>query len=142
MKRLIFLVLFTIAAYVVVLTCIVSCANMGSGPDGGPYDETPPRIVGMTAPSQVASGMATKGKKKKHQSTKFSLSFSELITIDNPTENVIVSPPQIEIPNIQAIGKKITVELLDSLKPNTTYTVDFSDAIKDNNEGNPHGHFT
>lgn len=142
MKRLIFLVLFTIAAYVVVLTCIVSCANMGSGPDGGPYDETPPRIVGMTAPSQVASGMATKGKKKKHQSTKFSLSFSELITIDNPTENVIVSPPQIEIPNIQAIGKKITVELLDSLKPNTTYTVDFSDAIKDNNEGNPLGHFT
>lgn len=141
MKRLLFLVAFIIAAYVVVLTCIVSCANMGSGPDGGPYDETPPRIVGMTAPSQVASGAATKGKKK-HKSTKFQLLFSELVTIENATENVIVSPPQIEMPNIQAVGRKITVELLDSLKPNTTYTVDFSDAIKDNNEGNPLGHFT
>ena len=38
---------------------------MGSGPDGGPYDETPPRIVGMTPPSQVASGAATGKKKKK-----------------------------------------------------------------------------
>ena len=140
MKRLLFLVTFIIAAYAIVLTCIVSCANMGSGPDGGPYDETPPRIVGMTAPTQVASGAATKG--KKHKSTKFQLLFSELVTIENATENVIVSPPQIEMPNIQAVGKKITVELLDSLKPNTTYTVDFSDAIKDNNEGNPLGHFT
>lgn len=141
MKRLFLLIAFTIAAYIVVLTCIVSCANMGSGPDGGPYDETPPRIVGMTSPSQVASGSATKSKKK-HKSTKFHLLFSELVTIDNPSENVIVSPPQIEMPNIQAVGKKITVELLDSLKPNTTYTVDFSDAIKDNNEGNPLGHYT
>lgn len=141
MKRLLFLVIFTIAAYITVLTCVVSCANMGSGPDGGPYDETPPRIVGMTPPSQVASGAAT-GKKKKKESTKFSLLFSELVTIDNPSENVIVSPPQIEMPNIQAVGRRINVELLDSLKPNTTYTVDFSDAIKDNNEGNPLGHFT
>ena len=141
MKRLLFLVIFTIAAYVTVLTCIVSCANTGSGPDGGPYDETPPRIVGMTPPSQVASGTAT-GKKKKNQSTKFSLLFSELVTIENATENVIVSPPQIEVPNIQAVGRRINVELLDSLKPNTTYTIDFSDAIKDSNEGNPLGHFT
>lgn len=141
MKRLVILILFTLVAYVVVLTCVVSCANMGSGPDGGPYDETPPRIVSMTAPSQVASGAATSGKKKR-KTTKFSLSFSELVTIDNPMENVIVSPPQIEMPNIQAVGKKINVELIDSLKPNTTYTVDFSDAIKDNNEGNPLGHFT
>lgn len=144
MKRLILLVIFTIAAYVTVLTCVVSCANMGAGPDGGPYDETPPRIVGMTPPSQVAGSAtdAKAGKKKKHPSTKFSLLFSELVTIENATENVIVSPPQIEIPNIQAVGKRINVELLDSLKPNTTYTIDFSDAIKDNNEGNPLGHFT
>lgn len=141
MKRLFFLVSFIILCYVVVLTCIVSCANMGSGPDGGPYDETPPTIVGMTPPSQVATG-TTAGKRKKHNSTKFALMFSELVTIDNPSENVIVSPPQIEMPNIQAVGKKITVELLDSLKPETTYTIDFSDAIKDNNEGNPLGHFT
>lgn len=143
MKRLLFIVAFTLAAYVIVLLCVVGCANMGAGPDGGPYDETPPRIVGMTTPSQVASGNAAiGGRKKKHKSTKFQLMFSELIQIENPSENVIVSPPQKEMPNIQAVGRKITVELLDSLLPNTTYTVDFADAIKDNNEGNPLGHFT
>jgi uncharacterized protein (DUF2141 family) len=46
------------------------------------------------------------------------------------------------MPEIQAKGKKIVVELKDSLKPNTTYTIDFSDAISDNNEGNPMGNFT
>lgn len=116
-----------------------SCANMGNGPDGGPYDETPPHIVSMTQPQLVA----TQGKKaKKHKKTTFELVFNELIAIDNPTENVIVSPPQQETPNISAVGKRIKVEILDSLKPNTTYTVDFADAIKDNNEGNPLGHFT
>lgn len=143
MKRLAILVFLIICSYIVVLTCIVGCANMGSGPDGGPFDETPPRIVSMTLPSQVAHNMTEQtGKQKKKKKTKFSLTFSELVTIDNPTENVIVSPPQIEMPNIQAVGKKINVELLDSLKPNTTYTIDFSDAIKDSNEGNPLGHFT
>ena len=116
-----------------------SCANMGSGPDGGPYDETPPHIVSMTQPQLVAR----QGEKaRKHRKTTFELVFNELIAIDNPTENVIVSPPQQEMPNITAAGKRIKVEILDSLKPNTTYTVDFADAIKDNNEGNPLGHFT
>jgi len=139
-KRLFLFFLLTLAGFIVILTCIVSCANMGAGPDGGPYDETPPRIVGMTAPSQVASGATTKG--KKHKRTKFQMMFSELVQLENANENVIVSPPQLEQPNIVVSGKKITVELLDSLKPNTTYTVDFADAIKDNNEGNPLGHFT
>src|SRR3712207_7989813 len=53
------------------------------------------------------------------------------------SENVIVSPPQIEMPEIKASGKTIEVKLIDSLKANTTYTIDFSDAISDNNEGNP-----
>ena len=115
------------------------CANMGSGPDGGPYDETPPHIVSMTQPQLVAR----QGEKaRKHRKTAFELIFNELIALDNPTENVIVSPPQHEMPNITAAGKRIKVEILDSLKPNTTYTVDFADAIKDNNEGNPLGHFT
>ncbi len=53
-----------------------------------------------------------------------------------------MSPPQLEAPEIKAAGKKITVSLVDSLKPNTTYTIDFSDAISDNNENNPMGNFT
>lgn len=54
----------------------------------------------------------------------------------------MVSPPQLETPEIVASGKRIRIELLDSLKPNTTYTIDFSDAITDNNENNPLGNYT
>ena len=78
------------------------CANQGSGPDGGPYDETPPHIVSMSAPEKV-------GRNKK---VKFSLTFNELIKVDNPSEKIIVSPPQIEQPEIKVSGRKITVELL------------------------------
>ncbi len=108
-----------------------SCARMGQ-PDGGWYDETPPRIMGA-AP-------ADKGTNVKNQ--KISIFFDEFIQIENATEKVVVSPPQLETPEIVASGKRIRIELLDSLKPNTTYTIDFSDAITDNNEDNPLGNYT
>ncbi len=110
---------------------LVSCAKMGQ-PDGGWYDETPPRIVGTT-PQDKAVGVKSK---------KITIYFDEFIQVDNPTEKVVVSPPQMEAPEIKGAGKKIVVELKDSLKENTTYTVDFSDAISDNNEGNPLGNYT
>ena len=53
----------------------------------------------------------------------------------------MISPPQAQQPEIKPSGKKININLLDSLKPNTTYTIDYSDAIVDNNEGNPLGNF-
>ena len=108
-----------------------SCARMGQ-PDGGWYDETPPRILGA-AP-------ADKGTNVKNR--KISIFFDEFIQIENATEKVVVSPPQLETPEIVASGKRIRIELLDSLKPNTTYTIDFSDAITDNNEDNPLGNYT
>lgn len=108
-----------------------SCARMGQ-PDGGWYDETPPRVVGA---SPADGGVNVKSKK-------ISIYFNEFIKLDNPTEKVVVSPPQLEMPEIKAGGKHIQVELLDSLKPNTTYTIDFSDAISDNNENNPMGNYT
>lgn len=108
-----------------------SCARMGQ-PDGGWYDETPPRIMGA-AP-------ADKGTNVKNR--KVSILFDEFIQIENATEKVVVSPPQLETPEIVASGKRIRIELLDSLKPNTTYTIDFSDAITDNNENNPLGNYT
>lgn len=52
-----------------------------------------------------------------------------------------MSPPQLEQPDIKASGRRVLVNLMDSLKPNTTYTIDFSDAIVDNNEGNPLGNY-
>ena len=54
---------------------------------------------------------------------------------------MVVSPPQLEQPEIKASGRKVVVGLVDSLRPNTTYTIDFADAIVDNNEGNPLGNY-
>ena len=110
---------------------ISSCARMGS-PDGGWYDDDPPRIVSCT-PADQATGVTEK---------KITILFDEYIKLADATQNVIVSPPQLEMPEIKAAGKKIVVELQDTLKPNTTYTIDFSDAISDNNEGNPLGNYT
>ena len=111
---------------VVAIAVIAACARMGN-PDGGWYDETPPRVVGAS-PSEKATGVKTR---------KVFINFDEYIKVDNPTEKVVVSPPQIETPEIKAQGKRIAVSLLDSLKTNTTYTIDLSYSISDNNEGNP-----
>lgn len=121
--------------YVVVLVFTIlvlsNCARMGR-PDGGWYDETPPRIIGANPAERAANA----------KSNKIEILFDEYIKVDNPTENVIISPPQNEQAEIKAAGKKIVIELKDTLKENTTYTVDFSDAISDNNENNPLGNYT
>ena len=115
----------------VFLLILASCARMGS-PDGGWYDDTPPRVVSSTPDDQ---GVNVKGRK-------VTINFSEYIKLDDPQNKVIISPPQIEMADIKAAGRRITVDLKDSLKANTTYTVDFGDAISDNNEGNPMGNYT
>ncbi|MBQ6964582.1 MAG: Ig-like domain-containing protein [Bacteroidaceae bacterium] len=117
-----------LAAWIVLL---VACARMGN-PDGGPYDETPPKVV-RTSPKFGSANV-------KH-AKKIIIEFDEMVKIDNAMEKVVISPPQIEQPEIEAVGKKVTVTLLDSLKPDMTYTIDFSDAIVDNNEGNPYGDY-
>ena len=117
--------------YVMAFLLLASCAKMGQ-PDGGWYDETPPRVIGA---SPADGGVNVKEKK-------VNIYFDEFIKVDNPSEKVVVSPPQLEVPEIKASGKRIQVALMDSLKPNTTYTIDFSDAISDNNEGNPLGNYT
>lgn len=118
-------------ALLMVLGIIVGCARMGS-PDGGWYDEKPP-VVMRTSPDNGATGVKQK---------RVTICFDEFVTLDNATENVIISPPQTEQPDIKVKGKDIIVNLKDSLKEATTYTIDFSDAIKDNNEGNPLGNYT
>ena len=112
------------------LAALSGCAAIGD-PDGGPYDETPPRITG-SHPKNGATGVKTR---------KVTIDFNEFIKLENANEKVVISPPQIEQPEIKVTGKKIQVELFDSLKPNTTYSIDFADGIVDNNEGNPLGDF-
>ena len=108
-----------------------SCASMGT-PDGGPYDEMPPKFVGSTPRIYAVNA----------KNQKLELEFDEFIKLEKASEKVVVSPPQLDQPEIKVLGKKVVVELIDTLKDSTTYTIDFSDAIVDNNEGNPMGHFT
>ena len=123
--------LLKLPLYLLAVLLLGSCARMGS-PDGGWYDEAPPRII-RSSPAEQATNVTDK---------KIAIYFDEYIKLADPTQNVIVSPPQLEMPEIKAAGKKIVVELKDTLKANTTYTIDFSDAISDNNEDNPMGNYT
>ena len=118
------------ALALVAFAALSGCAAVGN-PDGGPYDEKPPRITG-SHPENGATGVKTK---------KVTSDFNEFIKLENANEKVVISPPQIEQPEIKVTGKKIQVELFDTLKPNTTYSIDFADGIVDNNEGNPLGDY-
>lgn len=112
-------------------TLLSSCARMGH-PDGGWYDERPPHVV-SAVPEENATNVTSK---------KIVISFDEYIKLESAHEKVMISPPQHEQPEIKVTGRNIYVNLLDSLLPNTTYTIDFSDAILDNNESNPMGNYT
>lgn len=122
---------FRILYGILILGMLYSCANIGS-PNGGPYDEKPPKFISSTP---VPNQTNYKGKK-------IEILFDELIQIDKPSENVIITPPQMELPVIRSAGKKVVVELKDSLKPNTTYTIDFTNSISDNNEKNVFENFS
>ncbi len=113
------------------IVVLYSCASIGR-PDGGIYDEIPPRFIGSTP----AMGEVNFNKKK------LTLEFDEYIKLEKANEKITISPPQVQQPEIRAVGRRVQTTLLDSLKDNTTYTIDFSDAIVDNNEGNPLGNFT
>ena len=124
-------VLLSLLMACLITPMLYSCAKMGA-PDGGWYDETPPRVIGAT-PAEKSTHIDKRN---------IRINFNEFVKIDNPTQNVVVSPPQLEVPEIKGEGKSINVKLIDKLQPNTTYTIDFSNAISDNNEGNPLGNFT
>ena len=102
-----------------------SCANSGN-PSGGPIDKTPP-IFMRSNPTPNAVNVKDR---------KIEIFFDEIVTLKDPSTKIIVSPAQTEMPRMSALGRKVTVELVDSLLPNTTYTIDFSNSIQDNNEGN------
>lgn len=116
---------------VAIVAVLYSCASIGRL-EGGPIDETPPRFV---AGSPLPGALHNKKKK-------IVIEFDEFIKLDKANEKVVISPPQVQQPEIKSNGKKVVITLQDTLKTNTTYTVDFADAIQDNNEGNPLEAFT
>lgn len=110
---------------IIAAAVMYSCANIGN-PSGGPIDKTPP-IFMRSNPTPNAVNVKDR---------KIEIFFDEIVSLKDPSTKIIVSPAQTEMPRMSALGRKVTVELVDSLLPNTTYTIDFSNSIQDNNEGN------
>lgn len=112
---------------IMALTVIVAaCASIGR-PEGGPRDEMPPVFV----KSEPAIGALN------YTNEKIVIEFDENVQVKDVMDKVVVSPAQKSMPSITANGRRVYVELKDTMLPNTTYTIDFSDAISDLNESNP-----
>ena len=110
---------------------VVNCAHPVT-PSGGPKDVTPPIII-ETIPENGSANFATK---------KFSIKFNEYVSLDNIQEQALISPPMNEMPEFTVKGKSILVKFKEELKPNTTYSVYFGDAIVDITENNPVTNYT
>jgi hypothetical protein len=126
-----FLLLFII--FQIQVQTFTSCANI-IPPTGGARDSLPPVLV-QALPADSALNFKT---------NKITLTFNEYIQLDNTAlqTNLVVSPtPNID-PVIIGHLKDVTIKLKDTLKPNTTYSINFGNVIKDVNEGNPYRNFT
>jgi hypothetical protein len=110
-----------------VMLLVYACANKAQGPTGGPKDKTPPRVL----KSFPANGTLNYTKKQ------IEIDFDEQISIEKASDNVIISPPQVKSPDVKSLGKKVTVDFEDKLLENTTYSINFGNAIVDLNEKNP-----
>lgn len=107
------------------LMLLWGCASIGS-PSGGPRDEDPPRFVGANpAPGSVNVDPSN-----------INIDFNELINVKDAFQKVVLSPPGTSTPRVSTRGRRVVVNITDTLLPNTTYTIDFGDAIEDNNEAN------
>jgi len=112
-------------AVIVIAALMSACASIGR-PEGGPRDLTPPVFTN----SNPRPGALNVDRQR------IEITFDENVQLEDAFNKVIISPVQKEAPQISANGRKVTVNLRDSLKTSTTYTIDFADAIKDLNEGN------
>lgn len=114
---------------VTVLFAFLQCARRGS-PTGGPKDEIPPVLI-KAEPENLST---------EFNNTKISLTFDEYVRLEDIQNQLIVSPPLKYNPQISpqgAASKVIEIIIKDTLKENTTYTLNFGESIVDNNEGNP-----
>ena len=106
---------------------LVSCANRGIGPQGGPKDTIPP--VPIKADPEVGA--------LNFSGRQIEVTFDEYIQLDNLAKNLLMSPPQQNPPDVKARGKKLIIHFQDSLYANTTYTLDFGEAVCDFREKVP-----
>ncbi|MBO4690087.1 MAG: Ig-like domain-containing protein [Paludibacteraceae bacterium] len=105
----------------------IGCANRGIGPQGGPKDSIPPVPV-RSFPENGAVSFT---------GNNIEVLFNEYIQLDNIAQNLLMSPPQQNPPDVKARGKRLMVHFVDSLRDSTTYTLDFGNAVCDFTEKNP-----
>ncbi|WP_248724879.1 Ig-like domain-containing protein [Seonamhaeicola sp. ML3] len=119
---------------IICLTLVfINCANRGT-PEGGPKDETPPEIT-REFPENYTTNF---------NATEIEISFNEFIKIKDLQKQLIISPPMEYPPEVRPLSgasKKITIKIIDTLQPNTTYAFNFGNSITDNNEGNPYPYY-
>ncbi|MCQ2307224.1 MAG: Ig-like domain-containing protein [Bacteroidales bacterium] len=120
MKKILNYILFAFIALI-----INGCANAVS-PTGGPKDEIPPVVLG-TSPDNFSKNFSGKT---------INVTFDEFVMLDNASKNILISPPQKKSPTYRLNGKTLLIRFEDNLKPETTYSINFGNAIKDLHEGN------
>lgn len=120
----------TLYIYVIAFAHLMflGCAQVESL-SGGPKDATPPRLD--------SNSIFPKNKSINFDAKTIEFKFNEFIVLDNPSENVVISPSVVGKPNLKAVNKKLTIDLSDvELESNTTYTISLNGAVKDYTEGN------
>ena len=110
-----------------------SCANTTTPPSGGPKDTIPPVIVKMSP--MMGDTMIARHK------TNISITFNEFVTVKDP-KSLTLSPPLEKAPKHKLRGKSVVVYFENDLDSNQTYTLDITNAIADNNEGNMYPGYT
>ena len=122
MKKLIYTVLSIVV--------ISGCAKRGS-PTGGPVDSIPPVLINASPKINSTN----------FNSKEIRLTFDEFVKLDKVEEQLIISPPidksSYKVKPLSGVTKKVFLEFIDSLETETTYSINFGNSIKDNNEGNP-----
>lgn len=119
------------AFWLVGLFVFFGCAQQVA-PTGGPKDETPPKIL-----EQIPSNLSTN-----FSGNRIEIAFDEFVQLKSPSEQIIISPPLAKQPNYQLKKKSLIIKFEQQLAENTTYTINFGEAIRDNNEGNILANFT
>ena len=104
-----------------------SCANTTTPPSGGPKDTIPPVIVKLYPPDGATMVPVHK--------TQLSFTFDEYVVVKE-RQNIFLSPPQAKAPLYKIKGKSVVISFDEDLDSNRTYTLDLTNAIADNNEGN------
>ena len=103
----------------------IRCANIVS-PTGGPKDIVPP-VVLLATPENQSSNFNEK---------EIHLTFDEYVTLNNPNNNILISPPLEKNPDYKLNGKSLIIKFKETLKNETTYSINFGESIKDLHEGN------